>query len=197
MGWRKMMNVETGKTISKLKSNNSDNSNIQEKPALRSNIADIADIAPMNQKVKNPQQRFDSLWQKAWKLADWIDDSKSVVPRQKRAAKVPELQEMSAKLDQLEALTKVKKKNNISRELVTEIDLKFLEGFSPIPEFTEPKQYQQDNCPARCKRTGRCYGKVCFSGKPGKAEPCKSDQCLWNNQLKTNGKYLSETMLKI
>lgn len=104
MGWRKMMDVETGKTISNPKSNKSNNSNIQEKPALKTNIADIADIAPMIQKVKTPKQQFDSLWEKAWVLADWIDDSNSDVSWQERAARVPELQRMSKELDRLEIM---------------------------------------------------------------------------------------------
>jgi hypothetical protein len=50
------------------------------------------------------KQKFDSLWQKAWKLADWIDDPGSTIPWQERAAKVPELQKMSMMIGELEML---------------------------------------------------------------------------------------------
>ncbi len=47
------------------------------------------------------QQQHDALWQKADELADWIDDPGSDIPWQERAAKVPELQEMSLREDNL------------------------------------------------------------------------------------------------
>jgi hypothetical protein len=40
------------------------------------------------------------------------------------------------------------------------------------------------SCPARCKRTGKCYGRAWFDAKPGKAQPCVPSQCPWNDQLK-------------
>ena len=104
MGWRKMMRVETSSTKSNPMSNMSNMSNIKEKEGIKANIADIADIADKVQKVKTLQQQYNELWKKADALADWIDDSKSDVPWQERAAKVPELQEMSAEIDRLEKL---------------------------------------------------------------------------------------------
>ncbi len=104
MGWRKMMGTETENTISNPKSNNSNIRNIKGNDPIKTNIALIADIAPKNQKVKTHQQQHDDLWQKAWKLADWIDDSQSDIPWHERAARVPELQRMSMMLSELEVL---------------------------------------------------------------------------------------------
>jgi len=50
---------------------------------------------------KTIQEKIDILWNQADKLADWIDDSSSTVPWQERAARVPELQEMSLEIDNL------------------------------------------------------------------------------------------------
>ena len=71
-------------------------------------------------------------------------------------------------------------------------------GVVKIPAIAEPegKFIQLQNCPAKCKRTGRCYGIAYFDAKPGKALLCIPDQCLWSDQLKqhfnikdfTNGK---------
>ena len=56
MGWRQNMGIEN--TISIPKSNKSNKSNIrkaQENELIKTNIADIADIAPNVQKVKTPK----------------------------------------------------------------------------------------------------------------------------------------------
>jgi len=104
------MNVETIKTISTPKRNIRNMSNIKRKYTQNVNIADIAYIAPKIQKIKTYQQQHDNLWQKAWELADWIDDSSSSVTWQERAAKVPELQKMSMMIDELEYLMNQKEK---------------------------------------------------------------------------------------
>ena len=115
MSWRTMMKTEDN--ISNPKSNNSNNSNnsnisnisnIKRKDLVKANIADIADIAPKNEKVKTYQQQHDHLWQKAWNLANWIDNPGPEIPWQERTAKVPELQAMSLELDQLEKLMRDK-----------------------------------------------------------------------------------------
>jgi hypothetical protein len=38
-------------------------------------------------------------------------------------------------------------------------------------------------CPARCKRSGLCYGRAWFLGKSGPAMPCDSKQCRWEKSL--------------
>jgi hypothetical protein len=40
------------------------------------------------------------------------------------------------------------------------------------------------SCPARCKQSGKCYGRAYFDAKPGKALDCIPDQCNWSDQLK-------------
>lgn len=96
-----MMNAKTENTIS---TPNSNNSNIKEDNRPEMNIAIIADIATENQKVKTYRQQHNDLWQKAWKLAEWIDDSNSNIPWQERSVRVPELQEISMTIDELEML---------------------------------------------------------------------------------------------
>lgn len=34
-----------------------------------------------------------------------------------------------------------------------------------------------NQCPARCKRSGKCYGIAFFEGKPGKAKDCEPETC--------------------
>lgn len=86
------------------------------------------------------KQKYDALWKKAWALADWIDDSDSTVSWQERAAKVPELQEMSIEIDRLETLIDVEQKNKTATKHRAENRLNSLEGFSPFPKFPEPKK---------------------------------------------------------
>jgi hypothetical protein len=46
----------------------------------------------------------------------------------------------------------------------------------------------QDQCPARCKRTGKFYGNAWFTGKPGPhpGPECDKDRCSWLNTEKGN-----------
>jgi len=59
----------------------------------------------------------------------------------------------------------------------------FLQSFSPLVQVTQGKKYTLDNCPARCKQTGKCYGTAYFDAKPGKTIDCIPNQCPWNDQL--------------
>jgi hypothetical protein len=52
----------------------------------------------------------------------------------------------------------------------------------PCQERTKTKQ---NSCPARCKTSGKCYGKAYFEAKPGKAIECIIDQCPWDNRKKS------------
>ena len=156
MGWRKTMGAKTVKITSTPIRNIRNMSNIQEKNSIKGNIADIADIAPKIKNEKSIQQQHDHLWQKAWNLADWIDDSLSALPWQERAAKVPELQAMSRELDQLEKA-----------------------GANPP---INPKLDIPGQCPARCKQTGKCYAYAIFDGKPGQPIPCNPDTCQINKE---------------
>lgn len=98
MGWRKKMGAEKGTFNSKPYMQKVQN--IQ-KVGEHTTFAPSVPIAYRYQN-KNPyRNQFDSLWEKATNLADWIDDSSSTVPFQERAARVPELQKMSMILDEL------------------------------------------------------------------------------------------------
>ena len=71
----------------------------------------ISKVKELEQKIPAPEPpgmgpEYDSLWKKAWALADWIDGPDSDVPWQERTARVPELQKMSMMLSELEALIK-------------------------------------------------------------------------------------------
>jgi len=39
--------------------------------------------------------------------------------------------------------------------------------------------HSRNQCPAKCKQTGKCYARAYFEGKPGKAMECKPDDCKW------------------
>jgi len=43
---------------------------------------------------------------------------------------------------------------------------------------------KQEYCPARGKKTGLCYGKTYFEGKPGTASTCIENQCKYKDNLK-------------
>ena len=104
MGWRKKMRLETVDTNSNPKSNNSNNSNIQGNSLIKINIADIADIAPKNKNEKSIQDQYETLWKKAWALADLIDDCNSGTSIEDRRAMLPELDKLRAELSRLESL---------------------------------------------------------------------------------------------
>ena len=52
----------------------------------------------------------------------------------------------------------------------------------------ESDNITQENCPARCKRTGKCYGTAWFNAKPGPARPCTSEQCPWADKFMKRGR---------
>lgn len=222
MGWRKTMKAKPEKTISNPIRNTRNIRNIQENDHPKADIAIIADIAPKNQNVKTDQNQSDSLWQKAWKLSDWIDNSELDIPWQDRAARVPELQRMVDKLDLIEKqmeVTETKKLPPIKPMLrclhgdpcffisVKDHQQICVRNNWPIFDLTEcpaglwhhcgrdpdqkglipwecnrkTKTPEIGTCPARCKQTGKCYGKTYFTGKPGKVIDCTPDQCPWSD----------------
>lgn len=51
-------------------------------------------------------------------------------------------------------------------------------------DITEDLQpITQENCPARCKRSGMCYGKAWFLAKPGPAAICNQKACKWKKHM--------------
>ena len=97
MAWREKIGEEDLKTYTH-------NPQYPQNPQENGKKPYSADIAYIAYKIKTPQQSFDNLWLKASALADWIDNSASLIPWQDRAARVPELQELSRRLGELEMI---------------------------------------------------------------------------------------------
>lgn len=106
------------------------------------------------------QQRYETLWAQAWNLTDYVDGDSA--PYADRVARLPELMAIRDRLAEME-----------------------LSGAPPTGGTIEPskqatysavlkeKEASPDTlCPARCKQTGKCYGKAYFIGKPGKGQDC-------------------------
>ena len=125
-----------------------------------SNISSISSPKGINSK-KPLREQIDTLWKKAWALADWMDDSQSGVPWEERAAKIPELSKMTDEIDRLIAQQKCSSAS------------------SPVLKIEPVKVVEPDTCPAQCKNTGKCYGRAYFNGKPGPAAGCLPDLCGW------------------
>jgi hypothetical protein len=117
---------------------------------------------------------YAALWRRAWVLADWIDDSNGA-PIEDRRARLVELNQMRAELVKLEqsgalvtgdksAPAKPSNNNGV---------------WVPWEPINGGKQITPEQCPARCKRSGKCYGMAYFQAKPGKAMECQPDECKW------------------
>ncbi|MDA8134011.1 MAG: hypothetical protein M0T82_05260 [Desulfobacteraceae bacterium] len=52
--------------------------------------------------IENIQEKYAQLWNRAWNLANQIDDDKGGVPIEIRRAMLPELDRMRAELERLE-----------------------------------------------------------------------------------------------
>jgi hypothetical protein len=48
---------------------------------------------------------------------------------------------------------------------------------------TGQKVITQDNCPARCKISGKCHGTAWFNAKPGPAQVCIPKLCQWADRF--------------
>ena len=176
MSWRDRIKAGAENINSNHRSNKSNNSNIQEKHPINSNIANIANIAPKIKIEKAiippPQPKglglvYDDLWQKAWQLANQIDDYRSGIPVEQRRAMLPELNQMRAELSRMESLG-------------VEAPGKAIESVKQVKHI-EIQEANPDSCPARCKRTGKCYGRAYFDGKSGKAQECTAP-CQWTDK---------------
>jgi hypothetical protein len=109
---------------------------------------------------------YHRLWNQAWRLADFIDDPEGT-PIEGRRAKLPELYHLRAQMADIE------------RQAVP------ASGPDPAPagtwhtweSSTTTRDTSPDTCPARCRRTGKCYAGAYFKGKPGPAKDCEPDGC--------------------
>ena len=57
------------------------------------------------------QQKHDALWEKAWALADFLDDN--FIPWPERKARIPEYDQMVSKIENLEKIIKQEIKNEV------------------------------------------------------------------------------------
>jgi hypothetical protein len=109
------------------------------------------------------------LWNQAWRLADFIDDPK-VAPIEGRRAKLPELYHLRAQMADIERQGAAP---GTEPPAVTPPGTWIkLESDGTSTRDTTPEQ-----CPAMCRRSGKCYGKAYFEGKPGKAAECIPADC--------------------
>lgn len=129
------------------------------------NFTNFTDITPKNENIKTIQQQYDDLWQKAWTLADRINDQQSGVDVEIRCRMLPELNRLRDELVKLEQAGAQPPGSN--NEQVKQHE---------IPKVQEENP---DTCPARCKQTDRCYGRAYFLGKPGGSQDC-SEPCPYS-----------------
>ena len=65
-------------------------------------------------------------------------------------------------------------------------------AYIPPPEILT---FTHENCPGRCKRTGKCYAYSYFMHKAGKPVPCAKKACEWverlNDAMKTKQAFAS------
>lgn len=56
-----------------------------------------------------------------------------------------------------------------------------------LPKKIFQQQHTHDNCPAKCKQTGQCYGTAYFNQKPEpeKSISCLDDKCPWIGKLES------------
>ncbi len=151
----------------------------------KNSFATIATIATNPPKVQKLQDELNYLWDKAWKLADWIDDPESDIPWQERAVRVPEVLEMGRQIDRLKEQQN-NPVNDCTGWLKRDSGSVNQSEYIPLPKIFSPQESQKidpDTCPARCKRTGKCYGSVYFTGKAGQSATCTEKQCPWIEQL--------------
>jgi hypothetical protein len=111
---------------------------------------------------------YDRLWNEAWRLAEGIDNPEGA-PIEERRASLPKLDRM--------------------RERMVEIERQAVPPAGPGTELTPPDTWHTwesnittrdrdpESCPARCRRSGKCYARAYFKGRPGKAMGCNPDNC--------------------
>jgi hypothetical protein len=118
---------------------------------------------------------YERIWNQAWELAEWIDNPDGA-PIEERRARLPELDDLR---DRMAAIYS----NGINKPVPLA---------APAPETSPPDTWHTwestdtatrdrnpESCPARCRRTGKCYALAYFKGKPGPAKDCEPDGCTW------------------
>lgn len=112
----------------------------------------------------------------AWQMDDFINDPDGASDN-KRRARLPDLlqkRDRMAKQEQTE-------RRQLSEASVPHVE-KNVDDFGTYrwwDSVTTKPIVSQADCPARCKRTGKCYGRAWFDGKPGSSRSCIPHQCAW------------------
>lgn len=134
-------------------------------------------ISEKKPKIPSPEPakmgpEYTRLWNRAWELAEWIDDP-AAAPIEERRAKLPELDNLR---DRMAAIY-----SNGTNKPVPPA--------APEPETSPPDTWHPwnsngvardtnpESCPARCRRSGKCYSRAYFKGKPGKVKDCEPENC--------------------
>ena len=124
---------------------------------------------------------YENLWHRAWELADFIDDP-AAAPLAERKAKLPELDRMRERMAEIEK----QELTNVSSEQTptTTSDSEEIKQIKPPGTWmpwksseTTTRDPTPENCPAKCKRSGKCYARAYFEGKSGRAAECDPAQC--------------------
>ena len=127
--------------------------------------------------IENVQKKYDQLWNRAWTLADKIDDYQSGIPVEIRRSMMLELDRMRAELSRLESLG--------ARPHGGKVEPVNQAKYSAV---LKEKETNPGVCPARCKQTGKCYGRTWFTGKPGPfpGPICNTvSGCMWLKRAQT------------
>jgi hypothetical protein len=115
---------------------------------------------------------YHRIWNQAWTLADYIDDPDGA-PLAERRAKLPELDRLRARMAAI-------CRNPTNKPAPPA-------GPDPEPAPPATRDPTPDTCPAKCKRSGKCYGKAYFEGKAGRAAECMPDGCKHIKGKEVNG----------
>ena len=101
-GWRENMGTEIkGEHLKTYTQKPQKPQKVMKKDKKRSFVGSVGIVAK-NQKVKTLQDERNYIWDKAWNLAEWIDDQHSKVHWKERTKYVPEVFAMSARISELE-----------------------------------------------------------------------------------------------
>jgi hypothetical protein len=112
---------------------------------------------------------YHRIWNQAWTLADWIDDP-AAASLAERKAKLPELDRLRGRMADIE-----RQAVPTSRpETETSLSGIWMPWDST---WTSTRDTNPENCPAKCRRTGKCYALAYFKGKPGPAKDCEPETC--------------------
>lgn len=131
---------------------------------------------------------YERIWNQAWELAEWIDDP-AAAPIEQRRARLPELDRLRARM----------------AAICSNRTDKPVPPAAPDPETSPPGTWRTwestgattrgrtpETCPAKCKRSGKCYAGAYFEGKPGRAKDCEPGACKYISSER--GSHDSETV---